>query len=425
MNFLTRLIKHELITGTFLVFVGSMFGNIMAFLLNLFLARNLTYSDYGIYASLISIITLVTIPTASIGTVIVRFSSNYYTNKKSSELNAFYRKMFQYLMIFSLSVLGILTLFSPFINGFLHLNNLYYIYLTGISVFIFYIQSFNTSFIQGLMRFGYISIISAVGGFSKLIFGVLLVLLGFRVFGALWGWILMGVVVILLSLYPLKSIIIGKFDKSVKISSKEILEYALPAFISVLFMASFTSTDILLVKHFFSPDEAGLYGGLSLVGRVIFYFTLPIPSVMFPLLIKRHNLGKSFNKLFYLSLLLVFLPSVFITILYFIAPEFFIKIFLGGGAYFSLTYYIGYFGIFLTVYSLLNVCVSFFLSLNKKKIAPLIVLGSVLQIILIYLFHNNFYEIIVISTSISFILFVVLIIYFFHLYSGFKNPVID
>jgi len=86
--------------------------------------------------------------------------------------------------------------------------------------------------------------------------------------------------------------------------------YAVPTFVTVLFLTSFTSTDVILVKHFFNSHDAGFYAGLSLIGKVIFYFTAPIPAVMFPLLVKRHATGKNFVNLFYLALILVILPSV-------------------------------------------------------------------------------------------------------------------
>ena len=313
MNFLYKLIKHELITGTFLILIGSIAANVFAFLLNLFLARNLSYSDYGIYASLLSVITLASIPAGSISTTLVRFSTDYHTKNQIDKLQSFYKKSFKFLSLFSILIIFIFIIISPLIKDFLHLDNIYYVFVAGVCVAVGYIQIVNMGFLQGLMRFGFISFASVFSGIIKLVIGIIFVLLGFRASSCLWAIVFMGLGTFLISFVPLRFLFSKNNNSEIHIPTKEIMRYALPAFMVLFFMTSFTSTDIILVKHFFNSHDAGFYAGLSLVGRVIFYFTAPISGVMFPLLIRRHNLGRSFSKLFYLALLLVLIPSVSIT----------------------------------------------------------------------------------------------------------------
>ena len=426
MNFLTRLIKHELITGTLLVFVGSMIGNVFAFLLNLFLARNLSYIDYGIYASLLSVITLALIPAGSINTIILRFSSNYFSRGELDKLKSFYKKIGKFLLLLSLGIFFLFVIISPLIKDYLHLDNVLYVLVVGAVVFISYLQTLNLGFIQGLMKFGFLSFVFSFNGLLRLIMSVLLVFLGFKAYGGLGAMFFMALGSFLICFIPMKNFLVKK-EKQISIPTKEITDYALPAFLVVLFMTSFTSSDVILVKHFFNSQQAGLYAGLSLVGKVIFYFTAPIPSVMFPLVIKRYNLGTNFNKLFYLALGLVFIPSFLITAFYFIYPDFIIKLFLGGRGYMAIAPYAGLFAFYLMVFSLLNLVVVFFLSLNKIKITPLVVMGALAQILLIYNFHSTFSEVIWISISISFALFVLLMLYYFKLYvrvNTLKNTII-
>jgi O-antigen/teichoic acid export membrane protein len=140
--------------------------------------------------------------------------------------------------------------------------------------------------------------------------------------------------------------------------------------------------------------------------------------VMFPLLVKRHAKGVNFNNLFYLALCLVILPSVAITAFYFVFPQFVINLFLGGREYLFVAPYLGIFGLYLTVFSLVNVCVSFFLSLNKTNISILVVFAAVCQIILIYIFHSNFYQVIGVSLTVSTLLFISLLFLFFKNYGN-------
>ncbi len=43
-----------------------------------------------------------------------------------------------------------------------------------------------------------------------------------------------------------------------------------------------SNLDILLVKHFFPPSEAGIYAAVALVGRVVFMLSWSVVSSMFP-----------------------------------------------------------------------------------------------------------------------------------------------
>ncbi len=416
MNFLKRLIRHELITGSFYIFIGSTITNFLAFLLNLFFARSLSYADYGVFASLVSVVTLASIPGSSINTILVRFATDYYSKGQLDHLKNFYKKAFKYILAFSLLILTAFVLLSPFMQAFLHLDNSWYVVFVGICVFMGYIQILNAGFLQGLLKFGFLSFVNTVGALVKLIVGITLVFLGFRVFSGLGALFFMALSSFILGFLPLRFIFSKKTESDVHIPTRQILNYALPVFIVILFMTSFTSTDIILVKHFFNPHQAGFYAGLSLIGRVIFYFTIPIPGVMFPLLIRRHNLGKNFNNLFYLALGLVLIPSLAITGFYFLFPKFVVSLFLGGRDYLAIVPYVGFFGINLTIFSLINVCINFFLSLNKTGIAPLVVVAAIAQILLIYIFHANFYQVITVSISVSSVLLLALMGYYLKLF---------
>lgn len=417
MNLLfNKIIKHELISGTFYVFVGGMFANVFAFLLNLVLARRLSYADYGTFASLSAIITLAAILAGSLNTIIVRFVAEYFSKNEDDKLKLFYKKTLMVFVILSIVISLLFIVLSPVIKTFLNIDNIWYIVLVGVGIAVFYLQSVNMAFLQGLMKFKTISFLNAVGSFIKLLVGVGLVLLGFKVFSGLLAILVMSVGVFVVGFIPLRFLLAKQKIENVHVPIKEIFKYSLPSFVAVLFLTAFTSTDVILVKHFFNAHDAGFYAGLSLIGKVIFYFTGPIPMVMFPLLVKRHHMGEKFHSLFYLALLLVLLPSLAITGFYFMFPKFVIDLFLGGREYLTIMPYLGFFGIYLTVFSMLYVCVNFFLSINKTRIVFPVTIAAILQIILIYIFHNNFYEVIVVSISASSILLVTLFLYYFKLF---------
>lgn len=421
MKLFKRVLGHELVSGSFYIFAGSMVSNVLAFVLNLFLARSLSYADYAIFASLLSVITLASIPAGSINTIIVKFATDYFVNKENEKLKALYVMFFKFILGFSVGIILLFSLLAIPISNYLHIDNLWYVIVSGFVISTFFLSILNTAFLQSLLKFKFIAFINAFGGILKLIFGIILVFLGYKAFSGLWAIFFMTTGMFLIAFLPLIKLIKTRASKNLSLKTSGIASYAIPAFITVLFLTSFTSTDVILVKHFFDPHVAGFYAGLSLIGKVIFYFTAPIPMVMFPLLVKRHAKGVGFNNLFYLALVLVILPSIFITAFYFVNPNFVINLFLGGRDYLYVAPYLGIFGLYLTIFSMVNVCVNFFLSLNKTNILYPVVFAAILQVLGIYIFHNSFYQVIGVSLITLFALLIVLFFLFFKNYEDLKN----
>lgn len=406
-----RFLRHELVSGSVYIFLGFLVGSVLGFLVNLFLARNLIPSDYGTYASLLSLFTLASIPTQSIIPVVVRFATEFFAKNESQKAAGFYFKTLKVVSLFSITVFFLFIIFSSAIKSFLHLDNSWYVILIGFSVSISYLSTINIAFLQSLLKFSIVGISLVLNGFTRIVVAFILVYLGFRVFGALIAILFAGIVPFLFQFIPLRFIFSQeKFDA--KISGKEIFDYALPTGIATLALMSLTSTDVILVKHFFGSESAGFYGGLSLIGKVIFYFTGSIPSVMFPLIIKRHNLGQNFHNLFYLALALVALPSIAITLIYYIFPQFTVNLFLGGGNYLKIVPLLGLFGIFLTLFSLINVFINFFLSLKRTKVFLLAFGAAIVQIVLITIFHATLYQVVLDSIIVSFSLLLSLFIFY-------------
>lgn len=407
-----RFFKNELVNGSFYLFLGSLISSFIAFIANLFFARNLSASDYGIYASLLSLLTLTTIPSQSLMSVITRFAADFFSKNKIGEAIDFYKRSSKFMIFVSAFLLFVFIIFTNQIKNYLKIDNGNYIILVGVTVFFQYLYIVNNAYLQSLLKFFYMAFNTVVSAVLRFILGVILIFLGYKVFGALISILIAFIAPVLISFFPLRIL----FSKSAKTCSKintgEIFGYAIPTAIAILSLTSFISMDVIMTKHFFTPKQAGLYGGLSLIGRVIFYFTSAIPSVMFPLLIKRHSKGEDTNNLFYLALFLVIFPSFVITTFYYLYPKLTVGIFLGKD-YYEIIPYLGLFGIFISVYSILNVCVNFFLSLKKTMIFIPVTMFTILQVLLINIYHESFFQIIGISILCSSSLLLVLFIYFF------------
>jgi O-antigen/teichoic acid export membrane protein len=406
-----HILQHELVKGSSYLFIGTFFASILAFFFNLFVVRKLTPSHYGEYASLISLFALAIIPASSLTTVIVRFATNYFSNGKLGKAKKLYHQLFFSLLGFCVVILLLSFFLSNIIGNFLHIHNTIFIFWVGLIVCISYISIVNTAYLQSILQFGYIAFITFLGALVKLIGGYIFLSFSSDLTSIFFAIFLSGVIAYIVSFPPLKFLLKEKSSDN-SISLKEIILYAIPASITIIALSSLTSTDVILAKHFFDPIHAGIYAGISLVGKVIFYFTIPISSVMFPLVIKRSNKNENVISLLILSLLLVLTPAIGISIFYFLFPKFVIVLFLGGKAYLTAAPYVGIFGIYLSLFSAANILVSFFLSLNKMKVTYILSVGALGQIFFISLFHKDILQLLLISIIVLIVIIVALLVYY-------------
>lgn len=410
-NKIITIVKHPLFYGSGILMVGTLIANFFSFLFNLFMSRNLSVADYGILASIAALIGFPTLIVGAVVPLIVNFAGNYFATGRLDMVRGLYLKLHKFLFFIGLVVWIIFLLGIPVISNFFHLNDTYLLFIASIIIFISCVSIINYAFLQAKLAFISQVVIITIGTITKLALGALLVFAGFGVSGAVFALFVSGAVAYLVSYIPFKFI----FDKKIgspSIDMKELFSYGLPSSLTLMGLTSFISADIILVKHFFNSTEAGLYAGLSLIGRVIFYISSPIASVMFPLVVQKYSKNENFTNTFKLAIFFVFLPSVFLTLFYYYFPEFTILFFLKKTEYLSMSPLLWLFGIFISLYCLLSIISNFYLSIKKTKIFIPILIGAILQIILICLFHDNFIQIISICIIITFLLVCMLLIYY-------------
>lgn len=413
--FAVKILKHELITSSLYMFIGAMIGNVFNFLFNLFMSRNLTVEDYGSLTSISALIMLATIPAGAVIPTVVSFAGAHFAKGEDDLVGAFFFRIIKPFIFISIAFLVMFIIFSKEIGSFFNIGETFLIVLSGITIAIIYLGVINGGILQAKLSFKFIAFSNLLAVFVKFTVGVALILLGFNLLGAAWAFALSFIISFAIGFIPLR-FIFTKVGRSINhIPFKSIVSYGLPASFSTLGLTSLASTDLLLVKHFYAPSEAGVYAGLSLVGRVIFFLSAPIGSVMFPLIVRKYSKDERYSSIFFLSIALVLIPSICLSFFYFLYPEIVIKFFLKRDVYLSASGQLGLFGVFTAIYSLLYLFVYYFLSIKRTKIFLPIIIGSFAQAFLIFVYHKSFAQVITISIVITSIVLVSLLVYYFYL----------
>lgn len=410
-NNFRKLVKNQLIAGSFVMMVGSLTSGFGNYLYHLLMGRMLGPVDYGILASLIAISYLLNIPISTLNLVIVKFVSALKGQKKLGAVTALFKAIRQKILLYGLIALLLFYILTPLLVSFLHLKSILPLIIVGIIAFISVIAMVNRATLQGLLRFGYLSASNILEVTLKVGSAVLLVIWGFKVNGALFAFIVGVVAAYFFTLFALRFLPPARGKKS--FNGQQMLTFAIPVFFSTLSFTSLFTTDIILARHFLEAQQAGFYAALAILGKIIYFVSLPVILVMFPMVSERHANGGRYRPLLLASLGLVGLACLGITTVYFLLPGLMVRI-LFGSAYLPAASYLGFFGIFLSLYSFSFLLVNFYLSVNRTKAVVFPIVASLTQIILISFFHASLLQVIKISILVTSLLLLSLMLYYYY-----------
>jgi len=152
--------------------------------------------------------------------------------------------------------------------------------------------------------------------------------------------------------------------------------------------------DILLVKNYFPSYDAGLYASLALIGRVVYFMTWMFVMLLLPTVVSMRKNGENsvpvLNK--YLGYIALFTGAI--VAFTFLFPEVAVNI-LFGEQYMAIAPLLGWYALATSFFALSNIFAYYYLSLDHYKPIVIAAFFGVLQIVLITLFHNSLYEVVI------------------------------
>lgn len=398
--------KHPFFTGSLTMLVGTNIFNVGQFVYHLLVARLLGKIYYGDLAAILSISSEVGIVHTAIGMTIVKFIAS---EKRKGAVNN-YIKWFSCWSIWIGAATGVFALaLTPTIVNFLNITQPTAVYLLAPALFVSVIVVVGRSILQGLMKFDkYVfSMMSEL--VARIVLTVILALAGFAVFGVMAAYVL----AILLSVFVIRHYIGNslKGKKGLKPELKPLFKFTVPVFIQGLALTSMYTVDVLMVKHFFSSDKAGLYAAMAVLGRTVFYGASPITQVMFPLISKRHARGEAYSGVFFLSAMLIVLFSALVVLAYRLFPNLAILA-LYGKEFLEGAPLLWWLALFMGLISIASLFVQFYLSVGKTGVVWLFALAATAQAVLIWFIHPDLLTVIKLSVLSTAFLVISLLVYF-------------
>ena len=398
----------QFLGGSFITVLGSLLAGFLGYLYHLLMGRLLGPSGYGVLASLLSLLYVFSVPTATFSLVATKFAADFKKSRQFLEKTE--KKSFLFSLLFFL-FFGALT---PLIASFLHLQALLPILLIGLCLALGFLVTFKGAILQGRLNFVPLAVGGTANAAIKLLLGIIFVYFGLGINGAILPMVIGAIFSYFYFQHFLtnKEVMVKEETSSPKLTNKEIWDYTKPIFFFTLSFALLYSIDIIFARHFLAPQEAGWYGALSTLGKIIYFLVSPLSLVLFPMASRKKSQEEKSDRLFRFSFSLAILIAIFLTAAYFLFPNLILRVFYGE-QFLPAAPYLGLFGVFLSFYSLAYFLGNFMLSQEKTKLmAFLPFLALLLQVVLILFFHESILAILGASIFACGLLFLSFLVYY-------------
>jgi O-antigen/teichoic acid export membrane protein len=377
MKFMKNNLGGEMLLSSLLLLILMNASNVLNYLFHFIMARMLNPADYGTLAVIASIFYIFSVPTASIQTIVSKYTTKHNIKKDFGRINWMFCKLFKEGLYISSILFVLFILISIFLSSLLKIHYLLLV-TSGLLIFGTFLSPIGLGIFQGMKKFKALGFNLILNSSVKIIAAIILVLLGFNVFGAVWG-LIAGIFFSILFIFPyLREVTLSqKIKDKVSLFSKE----NIPTLIAILFITLMYSLDIILAKALFSPKISGAYSVASMIGKMVFFGTASISNVMFPISSEKHfrdkdNKAKNIFKVSFIFLAALCLLSVIILTIF---PDLIITV-LFGSKYLEISNILVYTAISFVFLSLTNNIVLYKIAIEEFNWSKVILLGIFLVI---------------------------------------------
>jgi O-antigen/teichoic acid export membrane protein len=311
--------RSLVLSGSIVMLMGTVLVSAVNFAYNVAMARMLGPAEFGHVSAVATLLMLLSAFSLSFQLVCAKFVAR---NQGAFGKDLVYRRLMRrawaigivcgiLLCLLSAAVAYLLRLPSPLLIIFLALGFAFSVPL-GV----------KRGGFQGICAFGSLTANFVMEALVKFGLALLLVGMGYGVYGAVGA-----ISVSVLSAFLLSPIWLGAGGEECRIIPASFKE-GMQAIVFFVGQVVINNIDILLVKSFFNASDAGLYAAVALFGRLLYFAAWSIVSAMFPISAASNPREKR-ERVLGTSLLLVIGISLLFIMALELLPDFVVGLVLG------------------------------------------------------------------------------------------------
>ena len=383
------------------------------YIYNLLLGRILGPTEFADAAILITFLLVLSF----VGMTFQIVTAKYAVLFKDEKLATFLRLITKYASFFGILFGAVIFFFHKELQQIFHTqtSSMFWIFALGLPLY--FLMSVNRGLYQGKDVLNKLSLTYQSEMISRLIITIAVVLLIPAIPSSIA--IAIGIVIsFVFGLFPFQKSIV----KSTIVITEKLVEtksiiifFGLTAFYE-LTQIIINNSDIILVKHYFDNEQAGLYASLALIGRVVYFVSWMFVMLLLPKVIQLKKDGKNTLPILLKYVGYIVILSTLIVTFTWLFPEFVVRL-MFGEQYISISPLLWKYALATSIFAIANIFAYYFLSIGKY--IPVIVSAflGLTQIGLIMLYHNSLEQVVLMQVLTMVLLLVFQLGYFFFHYS--------
>jgi O-antigen/teichoic acid export membrane protein len=388
----TKTLQARIVSGSVVLLSGSTLTTAINLAYNILVARFLGPKGFGQATVVYTILTLMSAVTLAFQIVAAKVVAQQASPEGKS---AVYRVFHQAAWACGILVALFLFLFQKQVADYLNFSDSVLVALLAVGIAFYVPLGARRGHIQGIYRFRRLATNLVLEGACRLGGSYLMILAGQGVKGVIAA----NTVAVAVAYFAAGPKLTGKIPNPLH-SSYSIREMS-QAFVFFAGQVLINNSDIVLVKHFFSAQEAGLFAAVALVGRVIYAFSSAVVNSMFPLAAGTRDEERKDFKVIATSFLLILVSGFVLTLGLGIAPPSVWTRFFGSGfqiaGHYNLPYLLALYAIATIVYSLSFVIITYEMSYKITNTSWVQLIFSGLVVAAISYFHSTLREVILVK----------------------------
>jgi O-antigen/teichoic acid export membrane protein len=270
----SRSAHAKILSGSLIMLFGSVFVSLANFGYNIGVARLLGPADFSHAAAAVTILMLISAITLAFQLVCTKLVAK---SESVEARAAVYQLLHRKAWWVGISLGAAMVLASSVLTSYLRLSSPWVIILLAVGLSIYIPLGVKRGGLQGTCRFRGLSWNMVAEAVVKFLGAIILIEMGFGVLGAVAA--ISGSVIFA---YFLPDAARELRSKAAASAGQLQLGETVQAIVFFVGQVIISNIDILMVKHYFPPDLAGLYAAIALVGRLLYFGSWSIVSAMFP-----------------------------------------------------------------------------------------------------------------------------------------------
>lgn len=407
---ISKSLVHKRISAEQFFMLTMLMVNAGNYIYNLMLGRILGPAAFADAAILITLLLVISF----LGMTFQVVTSKYTVLFEAEKRAAFIKIITRVALFFGVLIGSLIVIFNQKLQELFHTGTSQMFLIFGFGIPLYFLISINRGLYQGNNGLHKMAITYQTEMISRLVITILTVLLLPNIPTSIA--VALGILIsFVFGLLPFQTNIL-KISKSIQteiVNTKSVFTFfALTAFYE-LTQIIINNSDLLLVKHYFSNGEAGLYSSLALIGRVVYFVAWMFVMLLLPKVIQLKKEGKNTQPILMQYVLYIALLSTVIVAGTYLFPET-IVLLMFGDDYIAIAPLLWKYALATSVFAIANIFAYYFLSIDKYFPVVVSAVLGLTQIALIVFFHNSLNQVVEMQIIAMFFLLVFQLCFFFY-----------